>query len=51
MSNSRMLVGKAKQLPAIESSNIGTLVLVSQAAVEKPIWMTAFLVPCGAGIS
>ena len=45
------MVGKAKQLPAIESSSIGTLTLTSQAAVGKPSWMTAFLVPFGAGIS
>ena len=51
MSSIRILVGKAKQLPAIESSSIGTLTLTSHAAVGKPSWMIAFLVPFGAGIS
>jgi len=51
MSSNRILVGNAKQLPAIDSNIIGTLTLTSHAAVGKPSWMMAFFVPLGAGIS
>ncbi len=50
-SSMRTLLQKAKMLPEIDSSIIGTFTFSSQAAIGKASCTMALRVPLGAGIS